>query len=70
MLRLVLLLIIGYLIYRGVRSLIPGREPVRDERAEGITDLRACSGCGTFVERAHLDDSLRCRACRSTDGGD
>lgn len=70
MLRLALFLIIGYLIYRGVRSLIPQREPVHDERAEGVTDLRACSGCGTFVERNQLDDALRCRACRSTDGSD
>lgn len=69
MIRLVLLLVIGYLLYRGIRSLIPQREPVSDDRQESVTDLRACNGCGTFVERGQLDDSLRCSACRSSNGG-
>lgn len=69
MIRIVLFLIIGYLLYRGVRSLIPQRPAVNEDQADAVTDLRACSGCGTFIERAQLDDALRCNSCRNGDGG-
>ena len=67
MLRLRLFLIIGYLVFRGIRSLMPARQIDRDAADESVADLRACAGCGTFVERRHLDDALRCSRCRDAD---
>ncbi|MBY8965491.1 hypothetical protein KHP57_07215 [Algiphilus sp. NNCM1] len=66
MLRLLLLLILGYLVYRGLRSLFPPARPNSvDERPPEVSDLRACRDCGTFVEYSQLDPQSRCPACHS-----
>lgn len=70
MIRVLLILIIGFLLYRGIRGLVNGmaRSRETDERPqESVADLRACARCGTFVEFQQLDAHAQCHDCSEHD---